>query len=207
MSEDENPESPVDAGKADAQEGLTLQELLARAAAKQGDPAAKVLTLPRALAGLTPKELKEKVEGGMQGLVAVFLAWMAFSVAGGVASFAIREFVLRRSAGLSGKELWTAQAILAAPYILLAFAAGLVLRSKVVFPRPQVGCLVLAVIYGISRLVRFQWCGEAGAVSDALLARFADAAAVFAATYFGFQLGTGRAKTDAERFRPGPIEP
>ena len=184
-------------------EAVPLQELVARQAARQGQPAPK---LPRFVANLTPQQVKEKAEAiGRTGTVLI-AAWFSFSIGGSVASGVLRRYVVQGRTGLIGDDLWTAQLLLAAPYLVLALVGGVLLRTKSGLRRPEGWCLALAVIYTLSRLRNFQWCGPTD--SDvSMVARLADAAGVFAATFFGLGLGTSKPRTEADRFGPGPIEP
>jgi hypothetical protein len=199
-------ESPAARSAAPLDENASLQELLERRSAAGGQPS-EVPTLPPALARMTGRELKENFQAIGQGAVTVFGAWIVYTLVGSAASFLINDLVLHHRTGLTGRDLWTAQALLAAPYVLLAFLGGLVVRRRTHLPRPQTWIFALAAVYAFIRFVRFRWCGEASAIGDALAARAADAAIVFAATRLGYAASTRRPGTEADRFGPGPIEP
>ena len=188
-------------------DNATLRDLLARQAARTGTPS-PAPTLPPALANLTAGELKQKI-GVLSGAVTLFVTWVFYSLLGAAAGFAIDEFVVHGAVGLTGSHLWKAQALLAAPYIVLAFLGGWVAKARTSLPRPQAWAFALSAVYAISRLSRFRWCGPAAPIGDAVLARFLDAALVFAATQIGFGSASRRRLqgTDADRFGPGPIEP
>lgn len=203
MAEDGSDQPPVETDEA---ENLTLQELADRAALKQDASTPPTAKLPPFLGNLTPRQLKEKSRG-LAGSIGFFVgAWLCYSIGGSLASFAIGRFLLTRQTGLEGTELWTAQLLLAAPYIALAFGAGVVLRTRPAIPRPETACLLMAGAFALSRLSRFHWCGPAEPLLP-MLARLGDAGAVFLATYLGFGIGKSRAGSDIERFGAGPIEP
>ena len=183
-------------------ENLTLQEIADRQARKRDASAPTVAKLPPFLGNLRPAQVK-----GLMGSIGFLVgAWLAYSVGGALASLAISHFFPVGRSGLEGAELWTAQLLLAAPYLVLAFGAGMVLRTKSAMPRPETACLVLAVAFALSRLVRFDWCGPADPILSTLV-RLGDAGAVFLATFLGFGLRKSPGKSDMERFGPGPIEP
>jgi len=201
MTEEKDAGAP--AGPNDRADGVGLQELVAREAARKGQTAP---TLPRAVANLTPQQLKEKVEGVRRAAPILVAAWFCYSIGGRVATFAMQRYVVRERSGLTGDDLWMAQLLLAAPYIVLAVVGGVLLKTKSGLRRPERWCLALAAMYALSRLRNFLWCGPAD--SDvAMITRLVDAAAVFAATFVGLGLGTSKPRTEADRFGPGPIEP
>lgn len=201
MTEEKDAGAPV--GANDPADGTVLQELVAREAERKGQEAP---TLPRAVANLTPQQLKERVEGMRRAAVVLVAAWFGYSIVGGMASFAVQRFVVRDQTGLTGNDLWMAQLLLAAPYIVLALVGGVLLKAKSGLRRPEKWCLALAALFAISRLRNFQWCGPADS-EVAIIARWVDAAAVFVTTIIGLSLGTSRPRTEADRFGPGPIEP
>lgn len=190
---------------ADIDENATLGELLRREGPGSG-------ALPPALANMTAQEAKARLQGGARGVAYLILAWLVFGAVGGMASLAIDALVVHHPSGLAGAELWKAQALLAAPYILLAFVGGRILRRVQDLPKPQAWALAISMIFGLMRLARFHWCGPADATADAGMARFADAAVVFSMTRLGFgSAGAARVPTPSpdgeDRFGPGPIEP
>jgi hypothetical protein len=199
MDEEPPAETPPD-------ENLTLQELADREARKRDASATPSAKLPPFLGNLTPRQIKEKSHGLVGSIGFLVGAWLCYSVGGALASVAVSRFFLVRQTGLEGTELWTAQLLLAAPYLVLAFGAGMVLRTRPAIPRPETACLVMAVAFAISRLHRFHWCGPEDPLLS-VLARVADAGAVFLATYLGFGIRKSAAKSDIERFGTGPIEP
>lgn len=205
MAEEGSVPPPVETDAA-ANENLTLQEIADREARKADASAPPAPKLPAFVGNLTPAQLKEKSRG-LVGSIGFFVgAWICYSVGGALASLVIGRFFLKRQTGLEGTELWTAQLLLAAPYLVLAFGAGAVLRAKTALLRRETACLVMAVVFAISRLFRFHWCGPEEPLV-AVLARLADAGAVFLATYLGFGSRKSPARSDMERFGPGPIEP
>ena len=189
-------------GATDAAEDLTLQEIADREARKRDASAPPVAKLPPFLGKLKPAQVK-----GLMGSIGFLVgAWLVYSVGGAIASLAIKRFFPVRQTGLGGAELWTTQLILAAPYLVLAFGVGVVLRTKSAMPRPETACLVMAIAFALSRLARFDWYGPADPMLSTL-ARLGDAGAVFLATFLGFGLRKSAGKSDMERFGPGPIEP
>lgn len=201
MTDEKDAEGPVEAN--DTADDAVLQELVAREAARKGQTAP---TLPPAMANLTPQQLKEKVEGVGRTAAVLVAAWFCYSIGGGLANFAMQRYVVRERSGLTGDDLWMAQVLLAAPYIVFGLVGGLLLKTKSGLRRPEKWCLALAGAYALSRLRNFHWCGPADS-TVAMIARWVDAAAVFAATFAGLGLGTSKPRTEADRFGPGPIEP
>ncbi|MEX0880534.1 MAG: hypothetical protein WEB59_13685 [Thermoanaerobaculia bacterium] len=203
MAEEGSDQPPA---QTDGAETLTLQELADREARKRDASTPPAAKLPPFLGNLTRKQIQDKSRGFVGVIGFLVGAWLCYSVGGALASFTIGRFLLVRQTGLEGTELWTAQLLLAAPYLVLAFGAGVVLRARSALPRRETACLVMAVAFALSRLSRFHWCGPADPLL-AILARLGDAAAVFLATYLGFGIRKAPAGSDMERFGPGPIEP
>ena len=199
---DDGTETPPAEAVAAENENLTLQEIADREARKRDASAPPVAKLPAFLGNLKPKQVK-----GLMGSIGFLVgAWLAYSVGGALASLVIGLFFPVRRTGLEGAELWTAQLLSAAPYLVLAFGAGAVLRTKWTIPRPETACLVMAVAFALSRLARFDWYGPGDPVTPTLV-RLGDAGAVFLATFLGFGIRKSPVSGDMERFGPGPIEP
>jgi hypothetical protein len=201
MTVEKDAEAPVETN--DTADGAVLQELVSREAARKGQTAPR---LPRAVANLTPQQLKEKVESVGRTAAVLVAAWFCYSIGGGVASFAMQRYVVRARSGLTGDDLWMAQLLLAAPFIVFALVGGVLLKTKSGLRRPEKWCLALGAMFALSRLRNFQWCGPADS-SVAMIARWVDAATVFAGTFIGLSLGTSKPQTQADRFGPDPIEP
>ena len=206
MADETDPPASSPADRlAGIDENQTLGEILRR------EPGHEKVSLPPAVASMTAKEAKATLQGGARGVVFTIFAWLLFGAVGAMASLAIDSLLVHHPTGLAGAELWKAQGLLVAPYVVLAWIGGRILRRVQDLPKPQAWSAMLALLFALSRLTRFHWCGAADHVADAVMTRLADAALVFGATRLGFGSGAGRptfsSSSDAGRFGPGPIEP
>jgi hypothetical protein len=191
-----------------------LRELLDQAKAQMAQQrgiSPEQIKIPAALdelSQLTPEEATRRIQSSVGGGVAVVVAWMVLGALARVIGLAIDRYILKSPSDLAGSRLWTAQSIAAAPYLVFAALGGLMVALQRKLPRPDRWCRAFAILFAGSRLFRFTWFGPAEAVVTSIAARFADAAAVFAAAWAGYLLGrAGPPSAPASFDDSKPIEP